>query len=120
MTQKNRPIDLKKPAQVRQGDVFIFPCTDDHEIEYEVPQEDGATVLAHGEVTGHRHRFEGKGTALLQPADTEDRVLSIDFPIARLLHEEHGPIGLPGGGGIKYKVRIQRQWTHLGVRRVED
>ncbi len=72
---------------------------------------DGAIVLAHGEVTGHRHAIHERspGTTLYSDADGLRflEITSGDRP-ATLVHEEHAPITLPVG---RYAVIIQREYT---------
>lgn len=86
--------------------------------------KDGSTTLAHGEVTGHRHRFvchpDGGSDAItyghpLAPA--EPALVHVMEPTA-LRHEEHGFIDSPRG-----LVRISRPYEYQGTelpRRVED
>ncbi|MGW3418219.1 hypothetical protein [Streptomyces phaeochromogenes] len=76
-----------------------------------VPREDGVIVLAHGEVTGHRHAIaEPHAELLAAPEDDDDderRFLRIIGASAHLVHEEHGTITLPGG---VYQVIRQREY----------
>lgn len=123
------------PKQARQGDVLL-EWLDDREsiaaaraIEQQalvrIPvDKDGSTTLAHGEVTGHRHRF------VCHP-DGGDDAISYGHPVAptepslvhvlgqtALRHEEHGFIDSRRG-----LVRISRPYEYTGTelpRRVED
>lgn len=87
---------------------------------------DGSTVLARGEVTGHRHRFtKDSGVTLFR-----DDALARDMPSelyighvkvgaagADLVHEEHNTISLPKG---VYRIRRQREFTAESSRLVQD
>lgn len=103
----------------RQGDVLIIEAKKSLKTSgyTEVPREDGGVVLAHGEVTGHRHQFRDPGVCLLSKEGISDRVLQIFDATALLVHEEHSTIEVPPG---KYVVRIQRQWEGETSRKVED
>lgn len=104
----------------RQGDVLIIPTKKLPTKLMEVPREDGAVVLAYGEVTGHRHRIHDPGVCLLSREGTTDRYLTIvGEDLAHLIHEEHGTIDLAPGN---YVVRIQREynWAEESSRSVED
>lgn len=106
----------------RQGDVAIvamrtLPTTTD-----EIPREDGAVVVAHGEVTGHRHQIRDPGVCMLRAEGTHDRVLTFARE-ALLVHEEHGTIplgaGSPLGDGPKI-ARIQVEYSEEDIRQVQD
>ena len=113
--------------QYRQGDIFIERI--DEQVPPDaraVPREGGATVLAYGESSGHRHQiargaklFErasarfldvsAKGGALLEV--TTDRGTPLDPP-------RHEPVKLPPG---VYRVVLQKEWTAADeVRNVHD
>ncbi len=113
------------PKQIRQGDVLLehlgnVPAT----MKPMALDTDGSTTLAHGEVTGHRHRFvchaDGSSDAMSYAhpvAPTEPARVTLLAP-AKLFHEEHSPIDVPKG-----VVRISRPYEYMGVelmRRVED
>ena len=75
----------------RQGDVVL--------VESELPEDaveiehDG--VLAHGEVTGHRHRITQGTVKFLH--STKGTFLDVISETALLEHEEHAPITLTRG-----------------------
>jgi hypothetical protein len=100
--------------QIRQGDVLLVSTNDKPIGETEKSQ--GDTVLAHGEVTGHRHRFEFQADAKLFSGGAVRQVLVPQ--IARLLHEEHtAPHVSPG----LYDLPQQVEWTDENEpRAVED
>jgi hypothetical protein len=110
-----------------QGDVCI-ERVDDAPVTGAVlpPAADGAVVLAHGEVTGHRHAFYGGAVTLFRddglardmPAELYIGHLVVSDPVARLQHEEHSTIALPKG---TYRVRRQREFEEREESRlVED
>jgi hypothetical protein len=119
----------------RQGDVILIRMDGRAARGKELPREDGSVVLAHGEVTGHKHRIPSLHCSLyvddsspISEADSftmvsrlgggliPDRLLKCDRGV-ELLHEEHAPIKLPRG---TYRVRIQRTYEPQGVRNVQD
>jgi len=104
----------------RQGDVLIIPTKTIPKKTKEVPREDGAVVLAYGEVTGHRHRIHDPGVCLLSREGSTDRYLTIaGEDLVHLVHEEHATIDLGPGN---YVVRIQREynWLEESSRNVAD
>jgi NUMOD4 motif/HNH endonuclease len=118
--------DMSK-SQIRQGDVFLEPIKKIADSFVEAPLDrDGSAVLAYGEATGHKHRFE-------RAADSDGSALSIIYvhPVAKgevarlklaqpahLLHEEHSPHEIPAG-----TWRVSRPYEYVPQelpRRVED
>ncbi|ADV65760.1 hypothetical protein [Deinococcus maricopensis] len=73
-------------------------------------------TLAHGEVTGHSHRFRDPHSVQLYQhgATTYLRVLN---DTADLIHEEHRTITLPRGD---YRFWMQREYSPEAIRRVID
>jgi hypothetical protein len=84
----------------------------------------GATILAEGELTGHRHLIFDRVTMF------RDEMLARDIPpslylghirvdgaIARVVHQEHAPITLTPG---TYRVRRQRELEPKDVWVVSD
>ena len=109
----------KTPWQARQGDVFIERIgAVSTEGLVEVPREDGGVVLAHGEVTGHKHQFRDPGICQLRNESTGERILMLDVP-GLLLHEEHTQIHIDSG---HYSTVIQCEWdwTKEAARAVAD
>ena len=120
----------------RQGDVFLIKVTGKApKVGEEVKREDGAVVLAHGEVTGHKHQIRSMECSLFALEDNRltgeeaaqaiariggglipDRLLTVKAPVD-LTHEEHSTIRLPKG---KYIVRVQREYSPGELRSVED
>ena len=103
-------------GQIRQGDVMLVRTDAPVSGNAEPIASDGSVVLAHGEVTGHRHRFERASDA---QALTGSRVrqLLVNSPAA-LLHEEHSP---PTVVPSRYDLPIQTEWTDaMEPRQVAD
>lgn len=105
---------MAKPTCYRQGDVFLIPV--EKPAAHAARQLHRHGVLAEGEVTGHSHRFADPAVADLFETGNE---LYVDVLAeeADLIHQEHGTIRLPRGA---YQVRIQREYTPKGIRRVID
>ena len=85
----------------RQGDVLFVPAA-------EVPADAapaGHTVVAHGEVSGHTHRFECGAEQWIAAGVQFVRVTGAT---AELVHEEHATLSLPGPG--VYRVVHQREY----------
>lgn len=98
-------------GQIRQGDVLVVrigECADEV-VSAEVP-----VVLAHGEVTGHKHQFMADSRVSYLGREAG---LKVAEP-TQLLHEEHSPaVVIPG----IYDMPAQCEWTDdLEPRRVED
>ena len=93
-----------------QGDILIVP--DDSPIPAHFTQdkpENGKTVLAHGEVTGHHHAVPmADGHVFRDSGDPRaDLRLVVERPTV-LRHQEHPPIDiLPG----RYKVMRQIEYV---------
>ncbi len=111
--------------QARQGDVFIQRLPDDSTIpagSKEVKPDNGRTILAYGDVTGHAHALPPSARLFRMEAEPNSGVsapafLVIDGLPATLKHEEHAPIDLPAG---KYKITIQREYSPEAIRNVCD
>jgi hypothetical protein len=88
----------------RQGDVLIVSTKAVESGDEEPKDSDGSTVLAHGEATGHKHRFMDDGEVV---ASRAQRQLTL-MRTSALLHEEHSPIEIPAG---RYDLPRQVEWT---------
>jgi hypothetical protein len=73
-------------------------------------------VVAHGEITGHSHRFEDS-TAVQLYALAGDLFAEVLAPAARIVHEEHGPISIPRG---TYRIWRQREYSPREIRIITD
>lgn len=108
-----------------QGDLLIERVDDVPERGVLLsPASDGATVLAEGEASGHRHAFYDRVTMFRDDClarDIPDGLyvghLRVEGPSARLEHEEHDAITLPRG---TYRVRRQRELEPRDARIVVD
>jgi hypothetical protein len=97
-----------------QGDILI-EAVEDTAPSGEIlnADVDGATVIAEGEATGHRHAiydqvtmFRDDGLAHDIPSGLYLGHIRVDAPAARLQHEEHATITLLKG---TYRARRQRE-----------
>jgi hypothetical protein len=103
---------MKLGEQARQGDVLIVR-KNVTKTDKPVPQDNGKTVLAYGEVTGHSHALP-MGDLFVVNELTKNLLLKEG---SELRHEEHGSIPLTKGS---YEIVQQRQWTLERIRRVAD
>tara|TARA_B100000315_G_scaffold255014_1_gene297310 strand:- start:718 stop:1038 length:321 start_codon:yes stop_codon:yes gene_type:complete len=104
--------DQKNKKAYRQGDVILI-C------DAKIPEEKRKlchSVLAEGEVTGHKHQVTEGDVELYEDVvgGIYLKVFSLD---AKITHEEHGLIKLPKGD---YEVRIQREYDPIEDRYVID
>ena len=103
---------------VRQGDVLLVQADSPIDGEREARDSDGSITLAHGEVTGHRHRFVVGKDAGEVVASRTARQLTLRQTTA-LLHEEHTHIDIPGG--MRIDLPKQVEWTdEMEPRQVAD
>lgn len=107
-----------EPTLYRQGDVLIVPTSNVPAKTTPVKREDGAAILAHGEVTGHAHRILDESAELVTAAEAAELYLLVHGtePVA-LTHDEHHTIMLPPGN---YEVRRQREYSPEAIRNVAD
>lgn len=103
--------------QFRQGDVFL------EKIDIKLPKsieliekDNGRTILAYGEVTGHAHAIKSDSVKYYKDKKTTKLYLVVDN-IAKLQHEEHDEIVLKPG---IYEVVRQREYTPEAIRYVAD
>ena len=112
-------------ALYAQGDLLIERVGDIEPSGTLVPvAADGATVLAEGEATGHRHTIWDRVTMFRDDALARDIPgglyvghVKVDGPAARLEHQEHAAITLPKG---TYRIRRQRELEPRDARIVVD
>jgi hypothetical protein len=87
----------------RQGDVLLVSASP---VENSLGAKQPHLVLAHGEVTGHKHQIIEGQAALYEKDGT--LFLQVFSDTATLSHEEHKAIQIPCGIWI---VQIQREYT---------
>lgn len=113
------------PTLYAQGDLLIERVAD---IEPSgtllTPSETGETVLAEGEVTGHRHAIHDVVTMFRDDALARDIPsglyvghVRVDGDPVKLLHDEHDAIVLTRG---TFRVRRQRELEPRDARVVLD
>ena len=106
-------------GQFRQGDVLVefvdgltVPST-----AKAVPLENGATILAHGEATGHAHKYIGGATLFRDDGASSGGYVVVDDPVS-IVHDEHYPT--PPHVGVAIVIR-QREYVAGDIsRNVED
>src|SRR5687767_13522088 len=99
---------MRKPLQVRQGDVLLERVRSIPKGAARKPTDNGRVILAYGEVTGHAHAVVVERT----DAETVEAFLAelngetyLSAPAgASVVHEEHGTIPLEPGA-----YRVVRQ-----------
>ena len=111
---------------IRQGDVLIrrtrkkTPSAQAKRVT-----DQGRTILAYGEVTGHAHEVITEAPAaddrvpaqqLFEEPDGT-RLLVVQGPATFVRHEEHSKLHIPAG---TYEIIIQREYTPQGLRNVTD
>lgn len=104
----------------RHGDVLVERVPSVPVNVKPIPAENGRSVLAHGEVTGHHHSFAmGERVALFREDGSGGGMfLAVTGAApAALEHQEHTTIPVPPGD---YRVAIQVTYTRGAIRRVED
>jgi chloramphenicol 3-O-phosphotransferase len=94
----------------RHGDVMIQRID---RLPNQARHRDGAT-LAHGEVTGHSHRFAQPDTVQLWEQG-RNLFVEVIAPVAALVHEEHHQIDLPQGFYRFWKQREYRPDAYVDV-----
>lgn len=96
----------------RQGDV-LFRVAKPPKGERKI-RKDG--IIMHGEATGHAHRIADLTSG--EVYDIGERCFLSASPAGvSIVHDEHGPIVLPGGA---YEVLRQREYSPEEIRNVAD
>lgn len=105
---------------LRQGDVLLVDASYRGTKVAEPVKQEGDTILAYGEVTGHAHRIAAKTKPQYRDADAE-RFLQVVETTA-LTHEEHSAIFLSPDDKArgKYQQAFQVEDFGMEVRRVRD
>ena len=102
----------------RQGDVLIVPIKKLPKGLEQLPLEQGAVVLAHGEVTGHAHAIKDQRAALFH----DPKLMAVFMHVSgsatvALEHDEHSTIQIPPGD---YQIIRQREYSPAEIRNVAD
>lgn len=99
---------------IRQGDVLLVRVNDVPAIAKRL----ATNIVAYGEVTGHAHKIEVDAGEVVLVEDVEGNMfVSVKGDNARIVHDEHAPIGLEKGD---YKVVIQREYSPEAIKPVVD
>jgi hypothetical protein len=102
----------------RQGDVLLVPIKAMPKDVKAVRRENGRTVLAHGEITGHAHAIKDNRAALFRDPETMNVFMYVGGERAVVLeHEEHNAIDVPPG---TYQIIRQREYAPGAFRNVAD
>lgn len=110
---------------IRQGDVAVKATTKTPSAHAKAITDNGRTILAYGEVTGHAHEvitdappLTGDDVPAQQLFEEPDgtRLLVVRGP-ATLRHEEHAPLSIPAG---TYEVIRQVEYHPEAIRNVAD
>ena len=111
---------------IRQGDVLIRKTRKKPSAGATHVLDNGRTILAYGEVTGHAHEviteappMTGDDAVPAQQLFEEPdgtRLLVVRGPVM-LRHEEHAPLSIPEG---TYEVIRQREYSPEAIRSVAD
>ncbi len=99
---------------IRQGDVYLKPCSAMPAGAKKIEPVNGRNVLAEGEATGHAHTMTAECTTLF--GVDESMVVVVDKPTT-LDHQEHGTIEIMPG---TYWVTRQREYSPEAIRLVLD
>jgi hypothetical protein len=104
---------------IRQGDVLLIPVGRIPERCWPVSREGGRLVLAEGEATGHAHVIDDPRAVEWRVSRWGGSRLVVvgDGGPVLLEHAEHDALQVPAG---VYEVRVQREYTPRGQRRVRD
>lgn len=105
----------------RQGDVGIeyFGPSLPENVK-PISPDNGRTILAYGEVTGHAHALPATEAPMFEWTGNDrvgHRLIEVKKGGSTLRHEEHAPIDLPEG---VYKITQQREYTPEEIRNVAD
>jgi len=100
----------KSDVIYRQGDVCIRKVA---KLPDGLKKKD--SILAYGEVSGHKHRLTGSAHQVFVNPKQEQFIQVSEK--TELVHEEHGTIELEEGS---YAVILQEEYTPQGMKRVQD
>lgn len=105
----------------RQGDVKVKRIASIPEGKQVDAKENGEAVLAHGEVTGHKHKITEGEVKFFTVGDSQNmfspKYLEVVSDTAVLWHDEHTSHLLEKG---VYEVTVQREYFPEEIRNVLD
>lgn len=108
---------IKEGDIIRQGDVTLVRVGKIPSGGSKIAAEDGKTILAHGEVTGHHHALPAETSTLYDLGMGEEKRFLELVEDGQLTHQEHDPLHVPAG---YYEVRRQLQYRRGAIERVAD
>lgn len=108
-------LSLALGDHVRQGDVLLVRRDAKPRGAGLLPRENGSVVLAHGEVTGHKHQLRGPQVTYYR--DSGHEYVTVKGKPELLVHEEHSAIALPPGD---YELGQQVEYSPAELRNVAD
>lgn len=100
--------------QIRQGDVYLKPCTILPDGMKKIKPVNGRIILAEGEATGHAHTMYADSATLF---GVEEKMIVVVHEQTILEHQEHRAIEVAPG---TYWVTRQREYSPKEIRRVMD
>ena len=101
---------MTKAVNYRQGDVLLIKVEDREDLTNEV-----SSVLAEGEVSGHKHEIVG-GSVVTHSWNTGRKFVRSSGSTT-LVHPEHGHFKIKEG---VFEFRLQREYDELTNRYVAD
>jgi hypothetical protein len=105
----------KDGDHIRQGDVLLVRRDAKPTGAGLLPRENGAVVLAHGEVTGHKHQLRGPQVTYYR--DSGHEYVTIVGAPEPLVHEEHSALLMPPGD---FELGQQVEFSPAELRNVAD
>ena len=102
-------------AHIRQGDVLLVRRDAKPRGAGLLPREDGAVVLAHGEVTGHKHQLRGPQVTYYR--DSGNEYITIVGAPEPLVHEEHSAVPIVPAD---FELGQQVEYAPAELRNVAD
>lgn len=91
---------MKNNFIIRQGEVMLIRI---NEFPKKLKEKD--KILAYGEITNHKHRFETNQVQVFAD-ESGQQFVQVKKP-SQLIHEEHQALEIPKGN---YKVVLQREF----------
>ena len=105
----------KDGDHIRQGDVLLVRRPAKPRGSGLLPRENGAVVLAHGEVTGHKHQMRGAQVTYYR--DSGHEYVTVKGRPEPIVHEEHSAIPITPGD---LELGQQVEFSPAALRNVAD